>query len=138
MSLEFTYKHRVAFSETDMAGIVHFSNFFRIMENAEHAFFRSFGASVTDKHDGRRTGWPRVHASCDFLKPIYYNEEITVVLTIDEVRSSSVCYTYSILKESGVEAAKGKMVTAFAEFDEESSKLKAALIPDNLRSHFTQ
>ena len=38
------YKRRVEFAETDMAGQVHFSNFFRYMEAAEHAFFRSLGA----------------------------------------------------------------------------------------------
>ena len=38
---EFTITRRVEFSETDMAGIVHFSNFCRYMEHAEHAFFRS-------------------------------------------------------------------------------------------------
>ena len=36
----------VEFSETDMAGIVHYSNFFRYMESAEHAFFRALGFSV--------------------------------------------------------------------------------------------
>jgi acyl-CoA thioester hydrolase len=39
MPCEFRITRRVEFSETDMAGIVHFSNFFRYMETAEHAFF---------------------------------------------------------------------------------------------------
>ena len=30
----------VEFGDTDMAGIVHFANFFRYMESAEHAFLR--------------------------------------------------------------------------------------------------
>ena len=46
MAFEFKLTHRVAFAETDMAGIVHFSNFFRYMENTEHAFYRSLGWSV--------------------------------------------------------------------------------------------
>ena len=36
-------------TDTDMAGIVHFSNFFRYMERVEHAFFRSLGFSIVDK-----------------------------------------------------------------------------------------
>ena len=35
MTYEFHNQHRVEFAETDMAGIVHFSNFFRYMEMAE-------------------------------------------------------------------------------------------------------
>ena len=46
MSYEFQITRRVEFSETDLAGIMHFSNFFRFMESAEHAFFRSLGFSV--------------------------------------------------------------------------------------------
>ena len=54
---EFTITRRVEFSETDMAGIVHFSNFCRYMEHAEHAFFRSLDRSIVDPALG--IGWPR-------------------------------------------------------------------------------
>ena len=37
MAYEFRLVRQVEFSETDMAGIVHYSNFFRYMEAAEHA-----------------------------------------------------------------------------------------------------
>jgi hypothetical protein len=43
---EFRATRRVEFNETDLAGIVHFSNFFRYMETVEGAFYRSFGQSV--------------------------------------------------------------------------------------------
>ncbi|MEQ2009187.1 MAG: acyl-CoA thioesterase, partial [Limisphaerales bacterium] len=46
MASEFKALRRVEFSETDMAGIVHYSNFFKYMETAEHAFFRSLGFSI--------------------------------------------------------------------------------------------
>ena len=36
-------RRRVQFSETDAAGIVHFSNFFRYFEDAEHALWRDSG-----------------------------------------------------------------------------------------------
>ena len=52
MAYEFKAIRRVEFADTDMAGIMHYSNFFRFMETAEHAFFRSLGLSiVTDKVD---------------------------------------------------------------------------------------
>ena len=38
MAYQFCYRRRVEFSETDMAGIMHFSNFFRFKESAESAF----------------------------------------------------------------------------------------------------
>ena len=41
MAHEFKLTRRIEFFETDLAGIVHFSNFYRMMESTEHAFFRS-------------------------------------------------------------------------------------------------
>jgi acyl-CoA thioesterase FadM len=49
----FSINRRVQFAETDMAGIVHFSNYFRWMEEVEHAFFRSVGP---ERRDGARGG----------------------------------------------------------------------------------
>src|SRR5689334_6065032 len=45
-SAGFRYTRRVQFSETDMAGIVHFSAYFRFMEEAEHALWRAAGVSI--------------------------------------------------------------------------------------------
>ena len=46
MSQVYTFRRRIEFRETDMAGIVHFSNFFAYMEQAEHDFLRSVGMGV--------------------------------------------------------------------------------------------
>ena len=59
MPYEYKVRRRVEFSETDMAGIVHYSNFFRHMEAAEHAFFRSLGYSVVTTQTDPPRGWPR-------------------------------------------------------------------------------
>ncbi len=42
----FRYARRVQFAETDLAGIMHSSNFFRYMEEAEHALWRAAGPSI--------------------------------------------------------------------------------------------
>ena len=43
MSDHFEWSRLVEFYETDLAGIAHFSNFYRWMESAEHAFKRERG-----------------------------------------------------------------------------------------------
>ena len=43
---EYRLRRRVQFHETDSAGIVHFSWFFRYMEEAEHAMWREAGLSI--------------------------------------------------------------------------------------------
>ena len=46
MTAEYKKERRVEFSETDMAGIIHYSAYFQYMEEAEHEFLRSLGLSV--------------------------------------------------------------------------------------------
>ena len=82
------------FSETDMAGIVHFSNYFRFMEATEHAFFRSLGISLHHQSDGRMLGWARVHASCEYLRPACYQNLIEIHLTVSDKTANSLSYSF--------------------------------------------
>lgn len=76
----------VRFSETDLAGIVHFSNILRWAENAESDFFRQNGfAFVEKKEAGMLSGWPRVRIHADFLAPARYDDLICV-----KIRPTSV------------------------------------------------
>ena len=59
MPYEYAIVREVEFADTDMAGIMHFSNFFRYMEAAEHGFFRSLGFSI-HRSGPDPLGWPRV------------------------------------------------------------------------------
>ena len=56
MPTPFRTTRRVDFVDTDMAGIVHFSNFFRYMESAEVEFLRARGLTVSKHEQGERTG----------------------------------------------------------------------------------
>jgi len=78
MAYEFKLQRRVEFSDTDMVGIVHYSNFFRYMEAAEHGFFRSLGISIVTRHVDPPLGWPRVHAECDYKQPLRFEDEVEI------------------------------------------------------------
>ena len=101
MAWQFIFKKRVEFCETDMAGIAHFSNFFRYMEMTEHAFIRSLGYSVHTEIDGNRYGWPRVRAECDYRQPIRFEDEIEVELLVAEKKAKAIEYRFHIYKAGG-------------------------------------
>jgi YbgC/YbaW family acyl-CoA thioester hydrolase len=105
MAFEFKLTRRVEFAETDMAGIVHFSNFFRYMENAEHAFYRSLGASVIMNQHNPPLGFPRVHAECDYRRPIRFEENLEIHLIVREKRPKVLSYLFKFRKA----AANGEM-----------------------------
>ncbi len=98
MPYEFKIQRVVEFNETDMAGIVHYANFFHYMEAAEHAFFRSLGFSIWTQHVEPPVGWPRVHAECDFKSPLRFEDEVEVHLLVAEKKSKSLTYRFRFRK----------------------------------------
>lgn len=131
MAFEFKVTRRVEFSETDMAGIVHYSNFFKYMETAEHAFWRSLGLSVVmDRHDPP-VGWPRVRAECDFLAPAVFEDEIEIHLLVCEKRTKSLSYLFCLRKlnvQPPLEVARGKLTVVCVTRDE-AGRLVSLPIP---------
>jgi len=90
MAYEFKTERRVEFAETDMAGILHFANYYRYMEEAEHAFFRSLGLRV-HAHDADGVwGWARGRAACTFKKPLFYEDVVELHVLVREKRSKSI------------------------------------------------
>lgn len=110
MPYEFKITRRVEFSDTDMAGIVHYSNFFRYMETAEHAFFRSLGYSIVTKQVDPPVGWPRVRAACEYKSPLCFEDEVEVHMLVAEKKSKSLTYQFRFRKLNAnppVEVARG-------------------------------
>ncbi|MCA9108693.1 MAG: acyl-CoA thioesterase [Planctomycetaceae bacterium] len=102
---------RVQFAETDMAGIVHFANFYRWMEETEHEFFRSLGFTIMEPQDNDTyLGWPRVSASCTFERPLKYDDEFQVRLDIERIGVKSVTYAIEFWQEQRI--AYGRLKTA--------------------------
>ncbi len=134
MPYDFKLTRCVEFAETDMAGIVHFSNFFRMMEATEHAFFRSLGSTIHGTTEGTTVGWPRVSATCDFSRPLRFEDEVEIHLLVAEVRSRSIRYVF-IFREAktGLEVARGAVAAVCATVDRATGKLVPVSIPDAIR-----
>src|SRR5687767_3274813 len=134
MAYEYKIVRRVEFSETDMAGIVHYSNFFKYMETAEHAFFRSLGYSIVTKNVETPVGWPRVHAECDYKQPLHFEDEVEVHLSVIEKRSKALTYSFRFRKLNAnppIEVAHGKL-TVVCVTHHESGKMAACTIPKEI------
>ena len=130
MPYEQRIRRRVEFSETDMAGIVHYSNFFRYMEAAEHEFFRAIGFSVVTRTTEPRVGWPRVRAECDYKQPLRFEDEFEVHMLVSEKKSKSLSYQFRIRKlnvEPPMEVARGSLTVVCV--THEGGVMKAAAIP---------
>ena len=130
MPYEQRIRRRVEFSETDMAGIVHYSNFFRYMEAAEHEFFRTLGFSVVTRQVDPPVGWPRVRAECDYQQPLRFEDEFEVHMLVSEKKSKSLSYQFRIRKLNAhppVEVARGSLTVVCV--THQGGAMKAVAIP---------
>jgi acyl-CoA thioester hydrolase len=130
---EFRMTHRVEFADTDMAGIIHFASYFRYMEVTEHAFFRSLGFSIHSRTSGFEVGWPRVHVSCDFTRPLRFEDEVEVHLRVREKREKSLTYEFifrQVNDTPGAEVGRGSLTTVCVAVDAETGQMRAVPIPD--------
>jgi|TARA_B100002003_G_scaffold35322_1_gene30717 YbgC/YbaW family acyl-CoA thioester hydrolase len=106
---EFRLTRRVQFYETDAAGIVHFSVFFRYLEEAEHAMWRAAGLSIAAP--GAPIGFPRVATSFDFLKPLRFEDEFDVWLRVTGKTPKTLSYSATVEKD-GTTVACGSLTIA--------------------------
>jgi acyl-CoA thioester hydrolase len=103
---------RIEFGDTDMAGIVHFANFFRFMEAAETEYLRARGLTVSFRQDGTRVGFPRVSAACDYLKPARFEDVLDVLVTLERVGTKSVSYRFDFSRD-GEAIAVGRITCVY-------------------------
>jgi acyl-CoA thioester hydrolase len=132
MPTTFTTTRRVDFGDTDMAGIVHFANFFRFMESAETEFLRSLGLTVSWREAAMKCGFPRVSAACDYRSPARFEDVLTIAVTVERVGSRSVTYRHDFTNQRGEPVAVGRVTAVFCR--NTSDKLESAEIPPDVRA----
>lgn len=135
MTQPFRTTRRVEFGDTDMAGIAHFSNFFRYMEAAETDFLRSHGLSVAWREEGQGYGFPRVSVGCDFKRPVRFQDVLDITVTVEEVGRKSVRYRFDF-SQGGQEVAVGRITAVFCRTTADH-KLESADIPPEIRAKLT-
>lgn len=130
--MPFRLQRRVDFCDTDLAGIVHFSNFFRYMEAAEVAFLKSLGLNVTVDWNGEKLGFPRVSVSCDYVSPARFDEVLDIDVRVERLGAKSVTYAFDFSRD-GTPLARGKMTSVCCRVGPEH-QLTGIEIPESLRS----
>ena len=110
----FQTRRLVEFSDTDQAGIAHFSRFYVFMENAEHEFLRSIGSSVHVETGGRTLGWPRLEAQCRFFRPVRFEDVLDIELRVARRGEKSVTYAVTFRHEGRL-VAQGRIASVCCE-----------------------
>ena len=133
MPSHYRLKRRVQFYETDAAGIVHFSWFYRYMEEAEHALWRKVGLSIAPREE-EEVGFPRVSASFDFHRPLYFEDEFEIDLVVKEITAKTIRYSATVT--SGDNHIATGSLTIICVRKKLGEPMKAIAIPDEIADRF--
>jgi acyl-CoA thioester hydrolase len=109
---------------------MHYSNFFRYMEVAEHEFFRSLGFSIVTRQVDPPVGWPRVHAECDYKHPLRFEDQVEIHMLVTEKKNRSLSYQFRFRKLNAtppIEVARGSLKVVCV--THQHGAMKAAAIP---------
>ncbi|MBK5297601.1 MAG: acyl-CoA thioesterase [Vicinamibacteria bacterium] len=128
---EHTLRRRVNFYELDSAGIVHFSTFFRYMEEAEHALWRAAGLSIAPRES--EVGFPRVAAAFEYHRPLCFEDEFDVHIRIVGLSEKTIRYA-CVLAQDGQNVATGTMTVVCVRTD--VTPLKSVSIPPEIAARF--
>ena len=92
----FIHKGRVPFHATDAAGIVHFANYFRYMEEAELYALNARGFRPDNY------AYPRVHIEADYRAPLKFWDEYTVQAELLKIGTTTLHWRFTINGPAGI------------------------------------
>ena len=104
----FLHRRRIEFADTDAAGVAHFSRLLVMVEEAEHAFFRSLKIPILNDE----TAWPVVSLDINYLSKCKFGDELTIEIHPLKLGNCSFTYTFQgTCKKDGksVDVFKGTM-----------------------------
>ena len=132
MIAQHTMRRRVQFYETDAAGMVHFTSYFRYMEEAEHALWRELGLSIAP--EGSEIGFPRISASFEYRRPLHFEQEIDVTIRVVSISARTIDYACEITRD-GTSVATGAIRIACVS-KRPGEPIKSTAIPAEIVERF--
>ncbi|RCJ31640.1 1,4-dihydroxy-2-naphthoyl-CoA hydrolase [Nostoc minutum NIES-26] len=78
--MSFTYNRIVRFQDTDAAGVVYFANVLGICHEAYEESLRASGINLKAFFTNPSVGFPIVHTSVDFFRPMFCGDNLAISL----------------------------------------------------------
>lgn len=98
--ITFDCKIRVWYKHTDQMGVVHHSNYICYYEAARSEFMREVCGMSFAEVERRGIMMPILDVTSKYLRPAYYDELLTVRITVRELPMARITFHYEIFNES--------------------------------------
>ena len=131
MPKEFIHEIKVYYEDTDVGGVVYYSNYLKYLERARTEFINSIGLSNKKLLDEYKTLIIVKSCNIDYIKPAKLEDKLQIYSTIDSFKKASFIILQNIKKNDDlIIKAKLKLVTV----NKEGKPIK---IPSVLEKEFT-
>ncbi|AFZ14680.1 1,4-dihydroxy-2-naphthoyl-CoA hydrolase [Crinalium epipsammum PCC 9333] len=95
--MSFTYTRTIYFQDTDAAGVVYFANVLAICHEAYEESLAASSINLKLFFSNQDVAIPIVHASIDFIKPLFCGDKILIHLSPKYLTEHSFEIAYNII-----------------------------------------
>ena len=128
-------KIRVRYSETDKMGYVYYGNYAAYFEVARVEMLRELGFTYKKMEDDGIL-LPVADFHIKYIKPAYYDDELTIVIKITEMPLSKIQFTYETFNQNGVLLNTAETVLVFVDGNTGRPCRSPQSIQDKARPYF--
>ncbi|MEI3612426.1 acyl-CoA thioesterase [Pseudogracilibacillus sp. SO30301A] len=124
---------KVAFGDTDAAGIVFYPNFYRWMDLATHEFIGVTVSPVSKLLKEEHIVFPLLETFCKFHSPLQFEDVIEIYTEVVDIKNKVFKVQHNFMKKDQL-VASGYEVRAWT--STAGGSLKAVPIPEYVREAF--
>ncbi|MGE0266911.1 MAG: acyl-CoA thioesterase [Candidatus Omnitrophota bacterium] len=123
----YSYQTKIKLHETDAAGLLFFSNQFKLIHDAYESLLETIGFGFAELLKNKTYFLPIVHAASDFKAPLFVGDIIKITVTVENIGTTSFTFGYRITNTKNILVGTAK--TVHVTMDKASQK-KIALPAD--------
>ncbi|MBP9854673.1 MAG: acyl-CoA thioesterase [Candidatus Omnitrophica bacterium] len=106
----YTYQTKIKLHETDAAGLLFFSNQFKLIHDAYESLLESIGFGFAELLRHQSYFLPIVHAESDYKAPLFVGDIINITVSVDNIGTTSFTFTYTITNNKNILVGTAKTV----------------------------
>lgn len=112
MQKNFTHQVRTRYAETDQMGVIYYGNYPQYLEIARVEWLRNLGISYKEM-EAQGVMLPVVSLSVNYKKPAFYDELLSVKISLTELPTTKISFDYEIFNEKQELLATANTVLVF-------------------------
>lgn len=134
----YSYRTQINLHDTDAAGLLFFSNQFKLIHDAYESLLEKIGFGFGELIRNQPFFLPIVHAESDYKAPLFVGDWIEIKVRVDSVGTTSFTFAYEIVKDDGTLVGTAKTVHVTIAKDTQQKIELPALMKERISALFEE